>query len=482
MRIYDTLSESKKALKKTKKPLKLFVCGPTAYDHSHIGHARTYLVFDAFAKYLKHRGFKVFYLQNITDIDDKIIKKSKDLGQPAQKIARAMEKNYFTDMKALKITAVDKYARASEHIFEIQRQIKTLLKKGFAYQTKNGIYFEIKKSKHYGRLSKQNLSELRPGYRIEPDRQKKDPLDFALWKITPEQESPGEKEIKNLKSKIKNYEPLWPSPWGWGRPGWHIEDTAISEKYFGPQYDIHGGGADLKFPHHESEIAQQESASGKNPFVKIWMHTGFLLVFGEKMSKSLGNFLTIKDFLKPLGENGVNILRWLVFSAHYRSPLDYSPKLAAQARHSLDALAEFLEKLRFTAQNSKTASRRKFVLISLKKFEKEFYSSLDDDFNIPAGLAAVFNLMAAFQKKIWGLSKAEAKTVEKELTKRLKILEIELKPAKIPAEISKIARQREKMRNNKQFIPADRLRKKIERLGYKVDDTPLGPFVRSNRE
>ena len=226
-------------------------------------------------------------------------------------------------MKSLGVVSVDKYARAAGHLKEIKRQIAALLKKGFAYRTKSGVYFEVKKFGGYGKLSRQNLEETRRGWRIEPDPEKKDRLDFALWK---------NRQAGEL---------AWPSPWGAGRPGWHIEDTAIAEKFFGPQYDIHGGAVDLKFPHHESEIAQAEAASGKKPFVKIWMHTGFLLAGGEKMSKSSGNFITIRDFLK---NRGAAALRMLVASRHYRSPLDYEESLAENAENSLRTIGEFLEK------------------------------------------------------------------------------------------------------------------------------------------
>ncbi|MEK7146691.1 MAG: cysteine--tRNA ligase, partial [Patescibacteria group bacterium] len=280
LKIYNTLSGKKESLKKpANRALKLFVCGPTVYDYSHIGHARTYLFFDIFARYLKSLGFKTFYLQNITDIDDKIINRANREKKNISAVARFFEKEYYRDMKTLAVESVDCYGKAGDFIKEIQRQIQTLVKKGFAYKTKNGVYFEVKKFKNFGKLSRQNLNALRPGWRIEPDPGKKDPLDFALWKFSEQK-------------------PYWPSLWGKGRPGWHIEDTAITGKIFGSQYDLHGGGNDLKFPHHEAEIAQAESASGKKPFVKIWLHTGFLLVNGEKMSKSLGNFITIKDFLK----------------------------------------------------------------------------------------------------------------------------------------------------------------------------------------
>ena len=323
MKIYNTLSGKKEVVRASKRPLKFFVCGPTVYDYSHIGHARTYVAFDIAVRWLEFSGFKVFYLQNITDVDDKIINRAKSENKNPLALARFFEKEYLKDMKSLGVVSVDKYARAAGHLKEIKRQIAALLKKGFAYRTKSGVYFEVKKFGGYGKLSRQNLEETRRGWRIEPDPEKKDRLDFALWK---------NRQAGEL---------AWPSPWGAGRPGWHIEDTAIAEKFFGPQYDIHGGAVDLKFPHHESEIAQAEAASGKKPFVKIWMHTGFLLAGGEKMSKSSGNFITIRDFLK---NRDAAALRLLIASRHYRSPLDYEESLAENAENSLRTIGSFWKK------------------------------------------------------------------------------------------------------------------------------------------
>lgn len=419
MVVYDTLTEKKKRLIRPKKgAFRMFVCGPTVYNYSHIGHARTYIVFDVVARWLRHRGFNVFYLQNITDIDDKI----KSLAE-----ARRFEKEYFQDMEALNITSVDKYARASAHLSEIKRQIKQLLDKGYAYLTDSGIYFEVKKFPRYGALSKQNLEALRPGWRIEPDPQKKDPLDFALWK----------------------FENKWnfPSPWGKGRPGWHIEDTAITEKYFGPQYDLHGAAVDLKFPHHDSEIAQQEAISGKRPMVKIWMHAGFLLVNGEKMSKSLGNFITIKDFIKKYPPD---VLRLLILSHHYRSPVNYTNRLAQEHLSSWHNLEKFMR----TIQVGKRQ-------VNLAKIKKEFQRAMDDDFNTPKALAVLFKFAAQAPKT------DQAKQF---LSSQFKILGIELTIPKISVKIEKLLLEREKYRQRKEFKQADRIREQIQKSGFYVED------------
>ena len=455
MRILDTLSGKKIAVKKPKNGLKLFVCGPTVYDYSHIGHARTYIVFDSFVKYLRFLKNKVFYLQNITDIDDKIINRAKDKNIRPEKLAKQFEKEYYADMKALNINSVNKYAPAGKYIKEIQKQIAVLLKKNFAYETKNGVYFQVKKFTNYGNLSKQNLNELRHGHRIEQDPQKKDPLDFALWKETKE----------NIG---------WDSPWGWGRPGWHIEDTAITEKIFGPQYDIHGGANDLKFPHHESEIAQQESASGKKPFVKIWMHTGFLLINGDKMSKSLNNFITIREFLK---KNSSSDLRMIALSHHYRSPINYNDEVLTSAKKSLKNIEDFITTLKFVELNAVNKKGGTNIKKILEKFENDFKKALDDDFNTPKALSEIFNLINQINPRLWSLSKKEAIAIKTSINKLLKLFEINYASTEIPLKIAKLAQERQLSRQNKQFVPADRLRIKIERLGYLIKDTPLGPFV-----
>lgn len=465
MKIYNTLSEKKEDLARliSGKKINMFVCGPTVYDYAHIGHARTYLFFDLVKKYLRSLGYKVFYLQNITDIDDKIIARAAKEKTSAKNLARQFEKKYYRDMKALGINGVDQYARASQHIKEVKKQIEALAKKGFAYKTDSGIYFQVKKFSDYGKLSRQNLEALRPGWRIESDSQKKDPLDFALWKLN-RSKTTNPSESTN-KIKINNGGPAWPSPWGRGRPGWHIEDTAITEKYLGPQYDLHGGGVDLKFPHHESEIAQQEAASGKKPLAKIWMHTGFLLVNGEKMSKSLKNFITVRDFLKMFSPS---VLRLIIFLHHYRSPLNYNEKMADMARKSLDSIAQFLAKLRHSAGKKK---------IVLEKYELAFSAALADDFNTPQALAVIFSLINELNKDLNQLNKKTAKLIEKWLLAKLKTFQIEVKIPKIPLKIRRFAQKRELFRDNQQFIRADALRKKIEALGYKIEDAPNGPFV-----
>lgn len=456
VRIYDTLTEEKVELKKTARPVKMFVCGPTVYDYAHLGHARVEIAFDNIARYLKTAGYNVFYLQNITDVDDKIIKRAADEKIAPQQLARKFEKEYLWDMKTLRIISIKRRARASSFIKEIQKQIQKILDRGLAYQTSSGIYFEVKKFPEYGKLSKQNLGELRPGWRIEPDPEKKDPIDFALWKLSSSQDD-------NL---------IWDSPWGRGRPGWHIEDTAITEKILGPQYDLHGGGVDLKFPHHESEIAQQESISGKKPFVKIWMHVGSLMVNNEKMSKSLGNFVTIRDFLQ---KHSVNTLRFIMAAAHYRSHINYDNHLIEQAENALGTLDDFVAKLDLIKTKGEISD---VFRNSLKDREKSFIEVMSNDFNTSEAMATLFLVVNDYQEEIWRLSKEEAQLIKDFLLGKLSIFGIVFKKLAIPPQIKILVKKRELLRKGRKFNDADLLRDKIEALGFSIEDTPVGPCIK----
>ena len=453
--IYNTLTGKKEELKPQKKSLRLFVCGPTVYDYSHLGHARTYIAFDTIVNYLRDRGFNVIYLQNITDIDDKIIERAAEERKSPLDLAAFFEKAYYQDMKNLGVKNVDKYERASEYIKQIQSQITRLLKKNFAYRAKNGIYFSVKKFKNYGALSRQNLEELRHGWRIEPDAEKKDPLDFALWKFRKE-----ENELS------------WQSPWGDGRPGWHIEDTAIAEAIFGKlQYELHGGGIELKFPHHESEIAQAEAITGKKPYVKIWMHTGHLMVEEEKMSKSLGNFITIRDFLKRYP---AVIMRMAFLRYHYRSPVNYNHGFVIQSANALNSILEFISKLGLI---KKTGSVRAGIKEKIESAKNEFYTKMDDDFNTSEALAALFKLIGGFHSQTHELTKKEAVLITNILIKQLKLVGLELPSLKTPSGVRSVVLARERIRAKRDFSRADDLRKKIETLGYIIEDTPFGPAV-----
>jgi len=449
IKLYNTLSRKKEIFKPRQgKKIKLFVCGPTVYDSPHLGHARTYIAFDMIAKYLRERGYDIFYLQNITDIDDKIIKRAAERNIAPQKLARDFEKDYRNDMKALKVDGVTKYARATNYVKEILSQTKRLLSKGYAYQIKDGIYYDISKFKNYGKLSKRTTIGAESAIsRIDESLGKKNKGDFCLWKFS------------------RPDEPKWKSPWGWGRPGWHIEDTAITEKFFGPQYDIHGGGRDLIFPHHEAEISQMEAVSNKAPLVKYWLHTGFLTVDSQKMSKSLGNFITIKDFLK---NHSPRLLRFLIIKSAYRSPIDYNGSAILQAEKELGRIDEFVDSL-------KTARTRLPQNIPWKlETDKKFGNAMDDDFNTPRAIAIIFRLIR--QK-----NSLNAKDVLEFLRRADKFFNFIFWPKakeKIPAELSRLAGQRQEYREKKEWHKADEIRKEMKKLGWTVEDTDEGPKVK----
>lgn len=460
MRIYNTLSNKKEDLKTSQNIINLFVCGPTIYDYTHIGHARTYVFFDAFVKFLRKRlGLKVNYLQNITDIDDKIIKRAEDQNKSWNEISKEFGDEYMQDMALLGVDSVNIYAPATKYIPEIISQAERLIKKGFAYVSdgyenqygSKSVYFDVRKFSEYGKLSHQKISELKEGAGSEPEPGKKYFADFALWKAS------------------KQGEPSWPSPWGEGRPGWHIEDTAITEKHFGTNYNIHGGGLDLIFPHHEAEIAQMESISGISPMAQIWMHTGLLMSNGEKMSKSLGNFITIKDFLS---QNSAETLRYIILSSLYRSPLDFTKNTAEMAYSSISRIKDFYERLEKIEDTSPP--------FPVDEFTKEFWKNLEDDFNSPQAFAALFDLIRESNKFIdsHSLSSNDAQRIIDFINDINDIFGIMPKEESAPDEIVAMAADREKSRLEKDFAKADELRAKIENLGWTVKDTEKGPIVK----
>ena len=380
--IYDTLSKTKKPLQKTEKQIRLFVCGPTVYDDSHIGHARTYLFFDSFVKYLRAQGYAVLYLQNITDIDDKIINRARTRKISTRELAEEHTEKYKQDMQALYITSVDRYEKATDYIDKIIEQIQLLIEKDYAYQTPSGVYYRTQEFKNYGQLSGQLQDQLsqtdQDAHLYEQD--KEHPHDFVIWKVS------------------KQDEPEWDSPWGKGRPGWHIEDTAITHAVFGgPQYEVHGGARDLMFPHHEAEIALMESAYFVTPMVDIWMHTGFLNVRNEKMSKSLYNFITIQDMLKNYS---AETLRLFFLQHHYRSPVNYSEKDIEQTLGLQKRIEDFVWILVQSVAQAKWLNAflnlEQGIQARIKEYKQEFYEALDDDFNTPQSLVALVKLIADY--------------------------------------------------------------------------------------
>jgi len=478
MKIQSTMSGEKEKLEPLHdNRINLFVCGPTVYDNSHIGHARTYIAFDVVARYLKYRGYSVFYLQNITDVDDKIIQRASEQNVSPGVLARKFEQSYLEDMRALGVTSVSYYARATEHISEIIGQIERLMEKGFAYETEKSVYFDESRFQDFGKLSHQSAGDLEK-HRIEPDPAKRNPGDFSLWK----KRQDGE-------------EVTWDSPWGKGRPGWHIEDTAITETYFGAQYDIHGGAMDLIFPHHEAEIAQMEAASGKKPLVRYWMHTGFLNVKGEKMSKSLGNFTTIRDMLKRYDAEA---FRFFVLMSHYRSPIDYSEDALQQAGKSLERIRqaariidENIEK--GTASGSMQASMQGEIEdmdtyadtyadpgVALAK--ARFLEHMDNDFNTPYALRAVFELVREVNRRIneksitqKGLHEAKDLLAELGDIFGLHFSARDNRAAKTEEDITSslialLIFARQKLRENKQWQLADEIRSRMGELGIAIED------------
>ena len=477
LRVYNTLTKKKDLIKPLKKKkINLFVCGPTVYDFSHIGHAKTYIPFDAFVKYLRFIGFDVFYLQNITDVDDKIIQRARERGVPAKDLAIAFEKEYLKDIRALGVNSVSKYAKATSYIKEIISQVKRLEKKGIAYEIGgDGIYFNIAKFKNYGKFAGRTISGAQNATsRIDYSVQKINRGDFCLWKF----------------SQMEG-EPKWKSPWGNGRPGWHIEDTAITEKFFGSQYDIHGGAIELIFPHHQAEISQMESISGKTPLVKYWMHTGLLTVGGQKMSKSLGNFITISDFLKRFTKEQI---RFLILKTLWSSPVDYSESAMMEVKGALEKIEEFIRKIQKTKSETLNKSKiqnKKFKTL-LVKAKINFYKNLDDNFNTPKAFATLFDFIKDIniileqkqQKQFMQISKTQAKEIYNFFVEINKIFGIinfsKTKKQNIPEEIKRLASMRKTARQNKDWQKSDEIRNEITKLGYVVKDTQSGPVIEKN--
>jgi cysteinyl-tRNA synthetase len=466
IKIYNTMTQKKELFKPMhENRVKLFVCGPTVYDDSHIGHARTYISFDVIARYFKYRNFSVFYLQNITDIDDKIIKRATELDVEPVELARKFERRYLEDMHSLGVDNVNFYARATEHLPEIIKQIKTLIKKDFAYETETGVYFDESQVEDFGKLSRRNVEDLTV-HRINLDKTKRNPGDFALW-------------------KKRDEKPVWDSPWGLGRPGWHIEDTAITEEYLSPQYDIHGGGLDLIFPHHEAEIAQMEAVSGEKPMVRYWMHTGFLNVSGEKMSKSLGNFITIRDLLK---EYEPEVFRFFVLSTHYRSPIDFSGSALEQSKNSLERIYKLIETINELIESDISQPNQNDDIyqsnqedvdynIKVRDAKNKFLKAMDNDFNTPDALSIIFNLIRDINREInnGNISKTVLMDVKNFLMEVGNILGFDFS-GKAGADdkttdlLEVMVEIREKLREKKDWELSDLIRSKLRDLDIVLED------------
>jgi cysteinyl-tRNA synthetase len=457
--VYNTLTKKLENLKPQKgKTINLFVCGPTVYDYSHIGHAKTYVQFDVIVKYVRNK-FDVFYLQNITDLDDKIIVRAKETKQKPEKLAKKFEKEYYKDMKSLGVDSVSEYARATDHIKAIIKQIDVLLQKGVAYEIQDGIYFDLSKFPNYGKLSGRTSIEAEDAVsRIDEGKEKRNKGDFCVWK------------------RCKKDEPSWEAPWFAGRPGWHIEDTAITETFFGSQYDLHGGARDLLFPHHEAEIALMESVSGNEPLVHYWLHTGFLNVKGKKMAKSLSNFITIREAVEKWGAQP---LRWLFASSYYKSPVDFSEGSVFAAAAGLDKLENTLIGVRNRMKAAPDGRVDGAFMKRVKSHEKRFFKEMDADFNTPKATAALFDLareLNGFQG-----SKKSFECAIVVYTELLDVFGIKFDEFDIPDKVAEIVNKREIARAAGDWGGADKLRDKVDELGFAVDDSETGPIIKKKK-
>ena len=453
LKIYNSLSGRKEAFKPlVPGQVRMYVCGMTVYDYCHIGHARGVMVaFDVITRYLRYKGYQVTYVRNITDVDDKIFKRAAENGEPYQQLTERFIAAMHEDERALGVLPPDLEPRATAHMDQILNMIGTLIAKGYAYAAANGdVYYRIDKFKDYGKLSKRNLEDLRAGARVEIDDAKQSPLDFLLWKA----DKPGEV--------------AWESPWGPGRPGWHIECSAMSTCCLGETFDIHGGGPDLKFPHHENEIAQSEAATGK-PYVQIWMHAGAVRVDNEKMSKSLGNFFTIRDVLAKYNPE---VVRYFLISSHYRSPINYSEENLKQAQQSLE---RFYTALRQAAVSA--GVKGQFVDAErLEAYRNRFIDAMDDDFNTPEALALLFELVKEINKA--PDKSAQLVDLLKDLAGLLGLLqqspEAFLQGTAAPGisaeEVEALIAARNAARAAKEWAKADQLRDELIANGILLDD------------
>ncbi|MBK5252668.1 MAG: cysteine--tRNA ligase [Peptostreptococcaceae bacterium] len=458
MKIYNTQSNRKEEfIPLNEGKVNFYVCGPTVYNFFHIGNARPFVVFDTVRRYLEYKGYKVNYVQNFTDVDDKIIKKAIEEGITSQEVGDKYIKEYFEDADALGVRRATKHPRVTETIPEIIDFIKILVDKGYGYVKNGNVYYDTKKFKGYGKLSGQNIDDLVSGARIEVNVEKKSPTDFVLWK----NQKPGE--------------PGWESPWGMGRPGWHIECSVMSTKYLGDTLDIHAGGQDLIFPHHENEIAQSEAATGA-PYVKYWMHNGYITINNEKMSKSKGNFFTVRDIRKDYdGE----VLRFFLLSAHYRNPINFNRELIEQAKVSLERLyntKKNLEHLEKHATLSDMNDSEKKILEEMASHESKFVEVMDDDMNTADALASLFEFSKHINSETnENSSKEFIKAVFDKFVELSSVLGfLEKQEELLDGDIQKLIDQRQLARKEKNYALSDEIRDNLSEQGIVLEDTPQG--------
>ena len=462
MKIYNTLTRKKEEfIPLVPGEVKMYVCGPTVYNFFHIGNARPFVVFDTMRRYLEYKGYRVVYVQNFTDIDDKILAKANEEGITPIEVSQKYIEEYFKDAEALGVQKASVHPRVTENIDDIIRFIQKLIDKGYAYAVDGNVYFDTSKFEDYGKLSKQNIEDLEAGARIEVDDVKKNPMDFVLWK------SRKEGEIG------------WETPWGEGRPGWHIECSVMATKYLGETIDIHAGGQDLIFPHHENEVAQSEACTGKI-FARYWMHNGYITIDNEKMSKSKGNFFTVRDILKEFdGET----IRFFLLSAQYRNPINFSKELMEQAQNGLERLYHVKKNLEHLLENmpdSDSNSKEEERIEALEQYKKKFIEAMDDDLNTADAIAAIFELAKEINLNInknpsrgW-VERSHALLME--LSGVLGLLN-KKDEQEMDGEIQRLIEKRQKARAEKNFALADKIRDQLREMGVILEDTPQGVRV-----
>lgn len=458
MKLYNTMTRKKEEFKPlVPGEVRMYSCGPTVYNYFHIGNARPFIIFDILRRYLQYRGYKVTFVQNFTDVDDKIIKRAKEENVTEREVADRFIDEYFKDAEALNIMRADHHPRVTEHIREIIDVIRKLEANGLTYNAAGDVYYDTSKFFGYGKLSKQNLEELEAGARVDVNEVKRNPLDFVLWKG----QKPGE--------------PAWESPWGMGRPGWHIECSAMSMKYLGETIDIHSGGQDLVFPHHENEIAQSEGATGK-PFARYWLHNAFLNINNEKMSKSLGNFFTVRDIKEKFD---LEVFRLFMISAHYRSPINFSGELLEQARSALERLYNAKNNLAYLMDKTEEKPLKQdeeAFANALAGYRNRFIEVMDDDLNTADGLAVIFDMVRDINSNIKAESSREivkaSMDMLMELTGVLGLLY--KKEENLDEEIEQLIEERQKARKEKNWALADKIRDDLKARGIILEDTPQG--------
>ncbi len=461
MKLYNTLTRKKEEfvpLEENK--VKMYVCGPTVYDFIHIGNARPYVIFDTIRRYMEYKGYDVTYIQNFTDVDDKIIKRANEENVSAKEIADRYVKEALKDAEGLNVEPATKNPRVTEEMDNIIEMIKVLIEKGFAYEVNGTVYFDTKSFDGYGKLSGKNIDDLEAGARIEVDKEKKNPMDFVLWK------------------PFKPGEPKWESPWGGGRPGWHIECSVMAKRYLGDTIDIHAGGEDLIFPHHENEIAQSEAANGVQ-FSKYWLHNGFINVDNEKMSKSKGNFFTLREIAKEIP---YDVIRFFILNGHYRSPINFSRDLMEAAGNGLDRIKNCVKDIDFIVSNGKDGSiseNESKLIDESNKFKKQFEESMDDDFNTADAVSAIFEFVKFANVNVSVNSTKEfAKIILEKIIELCNILGIEpIKKCETnsdDAEIEELIAKRQAARKEKNWAEADKIRDELTARGIILEDTSAG--------